>query len=140
LPSPFRKPTFVSVRWSLWIRLLALVVWLPATSHCRLAALPSFSFLACAHDDSTTHAEPVDDGDGCSSVESASYRSEEAFDLAGPPELRLDPSSLSCGERLRIVPIPGSDPSAEPRPPPLSSAWQFLLRAAGNPRAPSVRP
>jgi hypothetical protein len=128
------------VRWSLWIRLLALVVWLPATSHCRLAALPSFSFLACPHDESATHAEPVDHDDGCSSVESASYRSEEAFDLAGPPELRFDPSPLIGDDHFRIVLVPDSDRPTDPRPPPPFSAWQFLLRAAGNPRAPSVRP
>jgi len=115
-----------------------LVVWLPATSHCRLAALPSLSFLACSHDESETHAEPADDGDGCASVESGSYRSEDAFDLAGPPDRRPDAAPLICGEEFHRTPITGVEHLGHPRPLPRCRPWQFLLRAARNPRAPSV--
>jgi len=93
--------TLASVRvWS-WIRLLALVVWLPATSHCRLAALPALEFLACDHggshagapaaDESIPHDVPEDhdgdgdgDGDACASVESGTYRTEDCIDVRGP--------------------------------------------------------
>lgn len=138
LPSRIHPLTVRTVRWYAWIRLLALVVWLPATSHCRLAAIPALNFLACAHDSAGSHHETTDDGDGCAGVESGAYRSEESFDLPGPPDLRPCLPPAVVGQAWCRVSDFSRNPSAETSPPPLRLPWQFVLRVTGIPRAPSI--
>lgn len=138
LPSRLQPLTVPIVRWYAWIRLLALVVWLPATSHCRLAAIPALNFLACAHDSAGSHHETTDDGDGCAGVESGAYRSEESFDLPGPPDLRPDLLPVGVGQAWCRVSDPGCEAFTDTGPPPPDLPWQFVLRATGNPRAPST--
>ncbi|MBL9127135.1 MAG: hypothetical protein JNL97_05795 [Verrucomicrobiales bacterium] len=128
------------MRWLAWLRLLALVVWLPATSHCRLASLPALSFLACGHSDDGTSNEThhADDGDGCASVESASYRSEDRFDLPAPLPLQVRPDLLGTpfAETVCLAPDIETPPAPDPNPPPRGSVTD-ALRSVGAPRAPS---
>lgn len=129
--------TVATVRWSVWMRLLALVVWLPATSHCRLAALPSLNFLACGHDDTAAHHETPDDGDGCASVESGSYRSEEAFEVPGTRGGPTDEGFAWAEALAEWKALSPCDDSVTTGPPPEALHWSFRLRATGYARAPS---
>lgn len=148
--------TLASVRLWSWIRLLALVVWLPATSHCRLAALPALEFLACDHggshagepaaDESVPHdvpEHPNGDGDACSSVESGTYRSEDCIDVPGPEGgagrdrwLAGAPGWCPGGDSLcsgvpRLVRVGAADGG-------LGRIDPSYRRRVGEPRAPSL--
>ncbi len=126
------------MRWVAPLRLVALVVWLIATSHCRLAALPALGFLTCAHAQTAPDCDHPDNDDSCASVESGSYRSEDSLRLVVAPDCLL-----TLSEVPRVVSRQADSVVALSMPstgPPRLASWRFLIRAAGNPRAPSVVP
>jgi hypothetical protein len=123
------------------LSLLLAVLWLPVTSHCLL--LESFSeleFLACCeHQDAPapTHHEDECATDACATLENAQYQ--------------------SCGHRVTVPPLnpqvaflyPARPVVARPAAalafrqvdrhlPYLPGPWQFIVRAAPVPRAPSI--
>jgi hypothetical protein len=118
------------------VAMILLVLWAPVTSHCLLERVPGLEFLACASDDSPTG--DCDKGaDGCQSVESASYKTEDSQPLvsAFAPALALLVAVLSPDS------VPPRQPSLARRtdtPPDIPSSWQFALRTALPVRAPSV--
>ena len=125
------------VRGFAFLRLLALVVWLTASIHCRLASLPGLDFLTCATA-GEAHAQDADcpvGEDDCDSVESGRYRSEEPASLVPPSQQFTAGLPIPLG----LIPTPLGREEAPPRetsPPPRS--WHLLLRASGSPRAPSL--
>lgn len=127
---------FIVIRLKTIVALMLLVLWAPVTSHCLLERVPGLAFLACAEDDSGK-GDCGNDADGCESVESATYRTEDAQPLVSTFEIKvallvaiLAPDSLPLrGEPLLAT---GTHPPAE-----LSSSWQFSFRTALPPRAPS---
>ncbi|HEY5914394.1 MAG TPA: hypothetical protein VJA21_27710, partial [Verrucomicrobiae bacterium] len=119
------------------LALLLLTFWGLATVHCRLEEMPGFGFLACCHHTgSTPHQDDDCSRDGCATVESGFYKLEEqpvaAVQLLVPvsflpPLAQSDPiSDLVRSPTARSV-------SSE-----LPHTWQFLLRTALPPRAPSM--
>jgi hypothetical protein len=125
------------------LRLLALVVWLTASIHCRLASLPGFAFLNCASSSASvgTCEAPAQDTDcpagedDCDSVESGRYRSEEPTSVQPPSH------ELACGlpvplglESIRVRWTKTLTPETSPPP----CCWHLVLRASGTPRAPSL--
>jgi len=117
-----------------------LVLWVPATLHCRLEMIPAVSFLSCCQhaekDKAPAHHDDECANDGCAAFESGLYHLEKA------PEMLLKPA---WGFVLFLVPGPTevsersdfSPGSGDLSPPALSKTWQFRARAAGFARSPS---
>jgi len=115
------------------ISALLALLWLPVTSHCLLESFGAIpEFLHCAEVCTPIDADHSDDADVCASLETASYKTEQyPVFVKGP---RLVPVPLL----VLFEPAPASqilfssndDPSRW-------VTWQFVLRAAAPPRAPS---
>ncbi len=125
------------------VHMLALALWLVASMHCRLSALPALEFLACAepHDEATHEhpPKPGSHGDPCGLVESASYRAEEEVSTPAAQEQMTIPAPV-----LEPAVAPSIARAAPPSlrssqaDPPQADSWHLRVRAAGTPRAPSV--
>lgn len=116
---------------------LLAVMWVFLTCHCGLSAIPGFEFLRC---DAESH-ESKDGGEpckesSCCSLELAQFRSQRLEEVIPAVVVLILPDSTTD---LAANPPPAgvslSVPTAAPPDP--SRAWQFLLRAALPPRAPS---
>lgn len=118
------------------LTLVLVAVWPLATSHCNIEQLPGFAFLACADTAETTHADRDCKTDTCASVESGLYKTEDAQPVVPTPPLVS--SELLTGIRLSSIEPAGFQvPRSATAPAELSQLWQFSLRAALPPRAPS---
>jgi hypothetical protein len=118
---------------------LMLALYVLASMHCALEAVPGFAFLkSCCFVDShssPTH-EPSDcESDGCT-VEKAKYRPEEHGRWLPQPALCLTATFLLS--ELTLTGPPDRALTCECQAPPeLGQTWQFIHRAAWPPRAPS---
>jgi len=112
-------------------------LWPLVVSHCDLEQLPGFQFLACGNGDADTpHQEKQCDTDSCATVESGLYKTESGYLEVPTPSVALSPfltASLLEAARLDFA----NNATFDPAPPEIPSAWQFLLRTALPPRAPS---
>jgi hypothetical protein len=117
------------------LRLLGLIlalVWVPITSHCLWEDAPGLQVFKCV--DQTTGQSESDsndcDGDVCSVLETADYKVSKTRTDVPPPFLnilfQLSPLEAAPAE----APLPVT--AAPPRLP-----WQFSVRTALSPRAPS---
>ena len=113
------------------------VVWLPVTAHCQLETLPGLELLRCA---SEAHDAPARGGCndyGCCEVERSVYKTNQqrvalrSADL--PPVFILSLTVLLQNLPARQIQAIGNTPS-----PPFAECWQFVLRTASPPRAPSI--
>ena len=120
---------------TIWVGTLALL-WLPITSHCQLEVLPTLEFLACCdHEESAPHEDNDCEQDGCASVESGDYRTQEYEPVLVAPEL----SALYVAAAvLEALPADVSFGISTTAPPEQQRCWQFVLRAALPVRAPSL--
>jgi len=118
------------------VAMMLLALWVPITSHCLLERVSDLGFLACASDDSAK-GDCGNDADGCQSVESASYRSEDSQPLVSGFAFAF----------TWVIAVLASDspPPSQPSPalctdapPDIPSSWQFALRTALPVRAPSL--
>jgi len=125
-----------------WFRALMIVAFLGvftlATNHCRLEVLKGLEFLVCcSHDteqgETTPHQDDDCETDGCASLEEGLYKSEDGYVASVVPTL-ITLSEDSSAEALHR-PLDLHFRSARPE---LPRSWQFLLRAAFPPRAPSL--
>jgi hypothetical protein len=124
------------------LSLLLALVWLPVTVHCLLESLPGIDFLSCClHDDSkpepaTAHQDNDCETDACATVESGLYKQEDSpgAGLVNPLVTQAD-WDVKMGHEILANPLAASAPSTSP--PELSAFWQFSLRTASQPRAPS---
>ena len=117
---------------------LAAFLWLPASAHCQLETFLGLEILACpaeiqAGADNDSHCPD----NGCCSVEHSSYQAglfrpsvtaEQIF-LQWQAPAEVFPLPLDAAHTLVPPPAP---------PPPLPTCWQFSLRTALPPRAPSI--
>lgn len=117
--------------------LTVLAFWGLAVMHCQLEAVPGLGFLkVCCFVDPGAPIPAEDcDSDGCGDVEKGGYRMEEQ--TVSPLQSPLILAVLS-------VAIQSPEPVLEPvtqaasfPPPDLPAGWQFSLRTALSPRAPS---
>jgi len=114
------------------ITLLLLAVWPVAVIHCKLESISGLEFLKCA-------SQAADDsdcqGDGCQTVEGASYKNPDQQPVLAEPFLVLGWAALlptvDC-EPNQVSLFVGPE-----LPPELPRTWQFLSRAAPPVRAPS---
>ena len=122
------------------LTLLLAIVWLPVSSHCLLLESASnLEFLSCcAHEDTTTaHHEDECATDSCAVVEVAQYKS--SFQRVTVPPLdthvafELPPSLVTSLKSTAIAAHQTGDALAQ-----LLVAWQFSVRTAAPPRAPSL--
>ncbi len=126
------------MRW-LWRSVLisVAVLWLPVTMHCHLESLTQLQILNCCAHSEDPHQDNDCDGDGCADVESGLYECkyqpmEVAAPLLGPVE------SFTVLVELRETPVKSSFDVLETAPPELRNGWQFSLRSALCPRAPTL--
>ena len=119
------------------LTLLLVALWPLVTSHCSLEQMPGLEFLACADEAATApHQENDCETDSCASVESGFYKTEDGRQVVPPPP--LTPSAF-----LTEILLEAEQPAAagcvvfDSIPPELPKVWQFSLRTALSPRAPS---
>lgn len=120
------------------LTMLLVALWPLATSHCSLEQLAGLDFLACADEAAAAPHQDQDCGtDSCASVESGCYKTEDASHVVPTP-------SLMASVLLNDLPLeagPSGDASLTVLdfvPPELPNFWQFSLRTALPPRAPSL--
>jgi hypothetical protein len=122
------------------LALLLAVFWLPVTQHCGLEAVgvlvQSCEQAAGVHDcDGGAHAP-----DGCTLVESGSYKSNvDPVHVAAPLLLPLVVDVICfAGPDVKPVAEPVIEAAAVERPRNWVPTWHFVQRAALSPRAPSL--
>ena len=113
------------------------VLWTGIGKHCQLDVVPGLQFLACDSDAaSPSGADPNGCCTPCQSLEAGHYQSEK-----GSPEIPLPGVGLQA--EVWFDPAEAAQPAEAPflprtlSRPDLPRAWQFSLRAAALPRAPS---
>ncbi|MCX8156644.1 MAG: hypothetical protein N3J91_09395 [Verrucomicrobiae bacterium] len=115
---------------------LMLALYVLASMHCVLEAVPGFEFLkTCCFVESSSPAAADCEQDGCK-VEKAQYRQEEQGGSLPQAQWILDaclvPTEPPLLQTVKINPSPAARP-----PPELLRRWQFICRTARLPRAPS---
>lgn len=114
-----------------------LVLYGLALSHCALEQFSGLEFLSCCeHQDAAPHHDNECARDACSVVESGFYKTTDHDEVAPVPLFVLTSLVLSLE----------SEPASATRnsklftsaPPELPRLWQFCLRTALPPRAPSI--
>lgn len=118
------------------LTLLLVALWPLAASHCRIEQLPGFDFLACAGEDpGATHQEDCET-DSCATVESGLYKTEDGQEAVPTPPGSLSPILTACAFETTLFEV-SSALSLDAVALGLLAPWQFSLRAALPPRAPS---
>ena len=115
-------------------------MWLPITAHCKLEVIPAFAaFLGCPDHSETDapHQEEDCEQDGCASVESGNYRTQDHDALVVAPDLAPVELPESIVE-LSALPDEVSLGIFTTAPPPKEHVWNFSLRTALPARAPSL--
>ena len=118
---------------------LLLALWVPVTSHCPLETVLDHEVLSCCSHETETppvpHHEDDCATDSCATLEAGLFKTEDSQPLVTTVALGLP---VPLPEPLDLV---QNDFSLAPHhctaPPELPGIWQFLLRAAPSPRAPS---
>jgi hypothetical protein len=127
-----------------WVKAVLMVAFIGAfalaTNHCRLEVLEGLEFLVCCSHDGETEPAPHQDDDcetdGCASLESGLYKTEDGRVISPAPALELNDGVLPDADA--VAPTLFSAASRSAAPPDLPARWQFLLRTASAPRAPSI--
>ena len=115
---------------------LTLALYGLASEHCKLEAMPAFSFLRCCCSSESSPTLPRDcSQDVCGSVESGACKSEDQSAVSPVPVLVLA-VVLPLADEARTRSASAAE-SFGPAPPELPRFWQFSYRAALPPRAPS---
>jgi len=115
------------------VTLVLLALWPLAVMHCKLENIPCLEYFACAPDSPTSSGCQ---GDGCETVESATYKTPDNQNVAREPVLEtvvlstlLEREGGPNDEHLCRLPTSA--------PPELPKTWQFIFHTALPPRAPS---
>ena len=115
--------------------------WALVTNHCKLESIHGLEFLACSAPVDATPHQPFDCGenDACAAVEDGLYKTEEsqvsAQKTATNPISPSFPLYSNFGPHRPLV----RQISPDATPPELAQRWQFALRTALSPRAPSLQ-
>jgi hypothetical protein len=127
--------------WRTWVSASLAAIWVVVGAHCLLEVLPGLDFLSCCQHSQAEKCSAHDvsdcDGDGCSAIESGHYQLEKPLSVPVPILMPLTAWLQSESESLqtlaRALPV-----SLSTSPPDLVRVWQFSLRTALSPRAPSL--
>jgi len=120
--------------------LLLALAWVPLSLHCQIEALPGLEFLACesgVEEHPVPHQSTDCEEDFCQVVESGLYKTEEQAPLLSLASSAL-PALASALALLAQPPDRKVSSAPDISPPPLATSWQFALRTALPPRAPSL--
>lgn len=119
------------------LTLLLVTLWPLVTSHCSLEKLPGLEFLACADEAATSaHQEDACEKDGCASIESGFYKTEDGQQVVPTPSL-IPSAFLTAILTEAAQPATATGILFNSAPPELPKVWQFSFRTALSPRAPS---
>jgi hypothetical protein len=124
---------------TIWVVGLALM-WLPITAHCKLEVIPALSAIlaCCDHEEKAApHQDNDCEQDGCASVESGNYRTQDHDPLVVAPDFAPIDLSESSVE-LSALPDEVSLGILTTAPPQQRHIWSFSLRMALPARAPSL--
>jgi hypothetical protein len=128
----------VTVRWLKFIAVVGLLgLWLAAVNHCRLEQIPALGFLSCCEEGGNSQDDDCQT-DGCASLEDGLYKTENnQVQIVTPVFVLIEFPALQGKS------VDGSDESGRSvllnfAPPEFPTSWQFFLRAAAPPRAPSL--
>lgn len=112
--------------------------WLLAIDHCKLEQFPCFRFLACCGPEIGAPLQDNDcETDGCAAVERGLYKSERTQSRLSAPILAVAViPDRSLREQAQRRSVRSDFPTTDP--PGFSAPWQFSVRAAAPPRAPSL--
>jgi hypothetical protein len=116
------------------LALLLTLAWAPMMAHCTLETIPGLQFLRCGSD-----AQPAAhcDGVSCCAAESGDCQApshQQVFPVLAIVSLSFD--LVANPEYSRLAQLGLAPPNSAP--PELSTAWQFISRAAPPCRAPSL--
>ena len=118
--------------------LAVLSLWLGAANHCLLESVPAFKFLVCAaHEENASPQETNCEEDGCAAVEKAAYKPEQTTASAPIPVLFLVGELIAAGPEAVEPEVEVSQVHSASQLQLPSATWQFVLRTAAPPRAPS---
>jgi hypothetical protein len=111
--------------------------WAPITWHCNLEVLPVLNFLACCEHDEAggPHQDNDCQQDGCATVESGDYRTQDYDPLFVAPDFM--PVAMAAVLELSFLPDEVSVGIFTTAPPEQHHIWQFAFRTALPVRAPS---
>jgi hypothetical protein len=113
------------------IAVVLLVLWVPITAHCTLESIPGLEFLKCITD--APEESNKCDEDACSQLENATYKVPDSHAILLPPVF------VTCCAFLVVeFPVDEQPTTVIKTPPEILSSWQFSLRTALSPRAPSI--
>ena len=117
------------------LAVLLAVAWMPLTAHCAIENVTGFEFLRCAPDEAGgTPCSPCDSG-SCCSWESVRYQLPEGQPAVAAPVVAALPEALAAVTEASSPEAAAAVPTVAPPEPP--TPWQFSLRTALPPRAPS---
>ncbi|MEI7807980.1 MAG: hypothetical protein WCJ07_05800 [Verrucomicrobiota bacterium] len=117
---------------------LAAFLWLPASAHCHLEAIPGFEFFQCAIDDQPVCDPGKDCNDcGCFALEKSQYNSAQ-LRLTIPSPVLQPILFLPSPTLVTALPAEVSLGILTAAPPLLLHTWQFAYRTALPARAPSL--
>ncbi len=119
---------------------LTALLWLPVSNHCKLEVIPGLEFLACCtHAGQTPHQDDDCKSDGCASVESGLYKTEDRSIATSQPASVPLPAILIALLWDASLAVPaGPNLAVSQAPAEMPKTWQFASRAALPVRAPSV--
>jgi len=127
----------VIVRWLKFIAVGSLLsLWLAAANHCRLEQIPVLGFLSCCEEGGSSQDDDCQ-RDGCASLEDGLYKTEKNLVQVVTPVFVGVEFSVPYGECLDCSHESGRSVPLNFAPPEFPKTWQFSLRAAARPRAPS---
>lgn len=114
-------------------------LWLPATLHCELEHLGWETLFSCAESATDQAAQDDCSDDACQTIESGAFafsKSEFAI-LTAAPALACD-CAVCVLTVVPPAPAPEISPIRQEETLPLQRTWQFALRTAAPPGAPSL--
>jgi hypothetical protein len=116
------------------VAIILAVLWVPIVGHCVLEKMPGLEFLQCAGENGQSDCD--DSGDACSELENPNYKLSKTNLEVPQPEFAIL-FHLLFQDSIRNV-LETQPKRLNEVPPEISSSWQFSLRTALPPRAPSL--
>jgi hypothetical protein len=116
-------------RLRIMIAALLVICWWPATSLCLVESAGWIKISGCCDESSSTDQSP------CCALASASYKHDDHAQSVCSPSVTLRAEFPSPPIAASALPVVKHLVSVSP--PELCRTWQFCIRAAANPRAPS---
>ena len=119
-----------------FMAMVALVLWLPATSQCMLEHAGLLPDVDCCGSKGSVPADKSPDGSVCCTLGSGIYKTADGQTIKAPTLNLVSDLAFDLANSIEADRAPFDLES--PSPPELPGCWQFFFRTALAPRAPSV--